>query len=90
MTRAMLTVMGAVVGFIQGVVFFAIVNSTLETPFSLIDYPALMFGAAGAMVGAVAVWAVYAWTKMPKAYVSVPRRPARAGDPPYKGPFGLR
>ena len=96
MMRAMLTITGAVTGFIQGVVFFTIVNFTIETPSGLIvsgellGYPALMFGAAGAMVGAVTVWVLYTRTKMPKVYVSVPGRPARAGDPPYKGLFGLR
>ena len=96
MTRAIFTVLGAIAGFVLGVVFVAIVNFSVNDPFDvfesgeLLGYTSLIFGGVGAISGAVMGWAAHVWTRKPRAYVPVPRRPARVGDSPYKGPFGLR
>jgi hypothetical protein len=93
-TRAMVTALGAVAGFIEGMVFFVIVNFSLDAPFDIIvsgawlDDLALIFGGVAAIGGAIVGWGAYAWTSEARVYRSVPRRPAKAGDPPYQGPIG--
>jgi hypothetical protein len=92
--RAMITVLGAIAGFIEGVVFFVIINFSLDAPFRVfvsgewMDYPLLIFAGVGAICGAVMGWAACAWMSKPRTYVSVPRRPSKAGDLPDNGPFG--
>lgn len=94
MTKAMMIVLGAVVGFAEGMVFFVIVNFSFEAPLGAfasgewLTYSSLLFGGIGALSGGVLGWAVLACMKKARVYVSVPRRAAKAGDPPYRGPFG--
>lgn len=95
MSRKLMIVLGTVLGFVQGMVFFVIVGFSIDDPFrtlmsgELLDYPVLVFGGVGAICGAVLGWALPAWTTANiRGYVSVPRTPSKPGDPPYKGPFG--
>ena len=94
MSRTLMIAIGTALGFIQGMVFFAVVGFSIDDPFrvfvsGLLEYPALVFGGVGAIGGAVLGWALPAWkTANGRRYVSVPRLPASPGDPPYKGPFG--
>ena len=95
MSRTLMIVLGTILGFIQGVVFFVIVGFSIDDPFrtfmsgELLDYSVLVFGGVGAICGAVLGWALPAWkTQTGRRYVSVPRIPPSPGDPPYKGPFG--
>lgn len=94
MTKALLILLGTVLGFIQGLALFLIVHFSVDAPFGtitsgeLLDYPALLFGGLGAICGAVLCWALDAVMKKNRVYVSVPRNRSRVGDKPYKGPFG--
>jgi hypothetical protein len=88
---AMITVLGAVAGFIEGVVFFVIIKFSLDAPFRVfesgewMDYPSLIFGGVGAICGAVMGWAACAWKSKTRTSVSVPSRPSKVGDLPYNG-----
>jgi hypothetical protein len=90
----MITVLGGIAGFIQGVAFFVISNFSLDAPSHLfvsgewMGYPSLIYGGVGAICGAVLVWGLYSWVRMPQTYVAVPRRPSNENDLPSKGPFG--
>jgi hypothetical protein len=89
----MLTVLGGIAGFFEGVVFFMISNFSLDAPSRVfvpgewMGYPSLIFGGIGAICGAVLVWAVYSWATK-QTYVSVPRRPSNGRDLPSRGPSG--
>jgi hypothetical protein len=90
----MVTMLGAVGGFFEGMVFFVIVNCTLDAPFEVftsgtwIGYPVLIFGGVGIILGAAIGWAADVWVNKDRVYVSVPRKPPVAGKPAHKGPFG--
>ena len=93
MKRTMITVLGSIAGFIEGVVFFVIVNLSFDAPFGVfmsgdsMDFSSLIFGGVGAICGAVVGWAAYGWTREPQSYVPVLRRRSPAGDRPNEGPL---
>jgi hypothetical protein len=90
----MIIMTGAFVGFIVGVLVPVLIGFFLDDPFGVTlpgdwtDYPSLILGSLGAIGGAVLGRIAYDRPVKPRSYVSVPRRPAKLGDPPYRGPFG--
>lgn len=93
MTRAMITLLGAILGFMEGIVFFVIIRFSLDTPLStilsgeLLDYPALLFGGVGAVCGAVLGWAVAAWTKKQPGVRFRDRKPRENRQQTSQGTF---
>ena len=75
MMKAILTVLGAVSGFVLGVILYAIIAyplypAVIEAAQGVwTDYGSIIFGVVGAVIGAVMVWAI-------QALLSVRRRDA--------------
>lgn len=94
MTRVMITMLGAVGGFLEGMMLFVMANSSWNSPFDVfvsgawLDYPVFLFGGVGMICGALLGWVAHALANKYRVYRSVPKRPPVAGAPPYKGPFG--
>ena len=94
MSRTLITMLGALGGFLEGMMLFVMANATWNSPFDVfasgawLDYPVLIFGSVGMICGAVLGWAAHGWANNDRLYHSVPRKPPVAGAPPYKGPFG--
>jgi hypothetical protein len=92
MTRALLTAVASIVGFVQGVVLFAISRFSFDDPFSVsmsgewLDQSSLICGGIGALCGAAAALAVVPSTRKSPGYESIPDK---LGAPPYQGPLGL-
>jgi len=90
----MMTMLGAVGGFLEGMMLFVMASSSWSSPFDVfvsgawLNYPVFIFGGVGMICGALAGWFAHALVSKDRVYRSVPRKPSVAGAPPSKGPFG--